>query len=364
MTDPTVVGRHAAPGDTGGRRGGSTTSQGAEDTISGTAQGGDRPPTPTTKSGTANRAVTRPADRIFSWLTSGAGVLMVAVIIAIGAFLLAQAIPALQLNKANFLLSTSWDTGNPDSLTFGVLDLLAVTVFSSLFALVIAMPISLGIALFLTQYAPKRVSGPFAYVIDLLAAVPSIIYGLWGLAVLGPALLPIAEGLNQTLSFLPVFEVGNVTLQLGGTIFTAGVVLAVMLLPIITGVSREIFARTPTMHIEGALALGATKWEVVRTTVWPFGRSGFINASMLGLGRALGETIAVMIILSTTAESFGWSIFDGGDTIASKIARAYPEFSDPRSTGAYIAAGLVLFVLTLIVNSIARAIIAGKKEYE
>ena len=132
----------------------------------------------------------------------------------------------------------------------------------------------------------------------------------------------------------------------------------------ITAISREVFDRTPTMHIEGALALGATKWEVVKTTVLPFGRAGYISASMLGLGRALGETIAVLIILASTTQTFGFSLFDGGDTIASKIARAASEFNDPKGAGAYIAAGLVLFVLTFIVNAFARWIIAGHKEYE
>ena len=226
------------------------------------------------------------------------------------------------------------------------------------------MPIALGIALFLTQYAPRNLARPFAYVIDLLAAVPSIVFGLWGLFVLGPVLYPFSEWLIENLGWFPLFAKGNVNVQLGGTIFTAGIVVAVMILPIITAVSREVFERTPTMHVEGAIALGATKWEVVRTTVLPFGKAGYVSASMLGLGRALGETIAVAIILSTATASFGWSLFDGGSTFASKIALAAPEFNDPRSAGAYIAAGLVLFVLTFVVNAIARSIVAGHKEYE
>jgi phosphate transport system permease protein len=308
--------------------------------------------------------VTRPGDRIFSGLAKGSGILIVVMIVAIGAFLLAQAIPSLAANDANFLFSRQWVADDPANLSFGVLDLLLVTVFSSVFALIIAMPISLGIALFLTQYAPRRLARPFAYVIDLLAAVPSIIYGLWGAIVLAPAIEPITGWLNSVFGWLFLFDNGNVSRPIGQTIFTAGIVLAVMLLPIITAISREVFERTPTMQIEGALALGATRWEVVRTTVLPFGKAGYISASMLGLGRALGETIAVMIILATTSSNFGWSLFDGGDTIASKIARAAAEFNDPRSAGAYIAAGLVLFLLTFVVNAIARSFIAGKKEYE
>ena len=146
----------------------------------------------------------------------------------------------------------------------------------------------------------------------------------------------------------------------GGTIFTAGIVLSVMILPIITSVSREVFRQTPPIQIEAAQALGATKWEVVRMTVLPFGRSGVVAASMLGLGRALGETVAVLIILRSAAQPGNWSLFDGGYTFASKIASAASEFSEPLPTGAYIAAGFALFVLTFIVNAAARAIVGGK----
>jgi phosphate transport system permease protein len=351
--------RPVATSDPGARRGGSATEPPTEAPISARPQEPDPVP-----AGGGSKIVTRPGDRIFSGLAKGSGILIVVMIVAIGAFLLAQAIPSLGADKANFLFSRQWAAGDPNNLSFGVLDLLLVTVFSSLFALIIAMPVSLGIALFLTQYAPRRLARPFAYIIDLLAAVPSIIYGLWGAVVLAPALAPITGWLNDALGFIPIFASGNVDRGIGQTIFTAGIVLAVMLLPIITAISREVFDRTPTMQVEGALALGATRWEVIRTTVLPFGKAGYISASMLGLGRALGETIAVLIILATTTRNFGWSLFDGGDTIASKIARAAAEFNDPKSAGAYIAAGLVLFLLTFVVNAIARSFIVGKKEYE
>ncbi|SMC93127.1 phosphate ABC transporter permease subunit PstC [Kibdelosporangium aridum] len=352
--------RPVAAGEPGARRGASATETPAEAPISVSPQ---TPPPPSATE--PPKTVTRPGDRIFSGLAKGSGILIVVLIVAIGAFLLAQAIPSLVANKASFLFSRQWVAGDPDNLAFGVLDLLLVTIFSSIFALLIAMPISLGIALFLTQYAPRRLARPFAYVIDLLAAVPSIIYGLWGAIVLAPFLEPFTGWLNSVFGWVFLFETGNVNRSIGQTIFTASIVLAVMLLPIITAITREVFERTPTMHIEGALALGATRWEVIRTTVLPFGKAGYISASMLGLGRALGETIAVMIILApATSSNFGWSLFDGGDTIASKIARAAAEFNDPRSAGAYIAAGLVLFLLTFIVNAIARSFIVGKKEYE
>ncbi|WP_020669462.1 phosphate ABC transporter permease subunit PstC [Amycolatopsis nigrescens] len=303
----------------------------------------------------------RPGDRIFANLTTGAGIFVVVLIGLIGIFLLIQAIPALQADQVNFLWSREWATGDPNNLRFGILDLLQVTIATSLVALVIAMPVSLGIALFLTQYAPARLARPFAYVIDLLAAVPSIIFGLWGIIVLAPVIEPVSSWINETFAWIPIFAPGNVAPNLRGTIFTAGVVLAVMLLPIITSLTREVFERTPTPHIEGALALGATRWEVIRTTVLPFGKAGYIGASMLGLGRALGETIALSVILLIPSGAFNWSIFDGGATFASKIASNYSEFNSATSAGAYIAAGLVLFLLTFLVNFAARSIIGDKK---
>jgi phosphate transport system permease protein len=301
-------------------------------------------------------------DRIFRGLAEGSGVLIVVLIAAIGLFLLWRAIPALGNNTENFLLyGGTWNTSNPSAMQFGVFDVFEVTVFVSLFALVLAMPVALGIAIFLTQYAPRRISGPFAYMVDLLAAVPSIIYGVWGLYVLAPVLQPVPIWLNKNLSWIPIFGQGNVSMTGGATIFTGGIVLAVMILPIITAVTREVFVQTPRGQIEAALALGATKWEVVKTTVLPFGRSGYISGAMLGLGRALGETIAVLIILRGTSKAFGWSLFDGGNTIASLIAANASEFNSDLQAGAFIAAGLVLFVLTFVVNSLARAAVSGKK---
>jgi phosphate transport system permease protein len=243
---------------------------------------------------------------------------------------------------------------------FGILDLLLVTVFVSVFALLLAMPVALGIAIFLTQYSPRRLAGPLGYMVDLLAAVPSIVYGVWGIYVLAPVIKPFALWLNENLDWFFLFKTGSASVAGGGTIFTAGIVLAVMILPIIAAVTREVFIQTPRGQVEAALALGATRWEVVRTTVLPFGLSGYISGAMLGLGRALGETIALLIILRGVQKQFGWSLFDGGYTFASKIAAAASEFNDEYKAGAYIAAGLVLFILTFIVNSLARAAVAGR----
>lgn len=303
----------------------------------------------------------RVGDRMFGLVAKASGVLVVALIVAIGGFLLWRAIPALRRNQENFFtFGGNWVTTDTAAMHFGIAEMLRVTTFVSLFALVLAMPVALGVAIYLTGYAPSRVAGPLAYLVDLLAGVPSIIYGAWGLYVLAPQLRPVALWLNAHLGGIFLFATGNVSVAGGGTIFTGGTVLAVMILPIITAVTREVLAQTPHGQIEAALALGATRWEVVRVAMLPFGRSGYISAAMLGLGRALGETVALLIILRATQKAFGWSLFDGGSTFATKIAATASEFNDQYKAGAYIAAGLVLFVLTLVVNALARTAITGK----
>jgi phosphate transport system permease protein len=305
------------------------------------------------------RAVRR-GDRIFKSIAAAAGSTIVIAIALIAIFLLIRAIPSLRANHANFFTSNEFNTSDAENLAFGIHDLLMVTALSSISALVLAVPVAVGIAVFLTQYAPARLARLFAAMVDLLAAVPSIIFGLWGIFVLGPKLEPLAEFLNRNLGWLFLFKPGNVSLAGGGTIFTAGIVLSVMILPIITSVAREAFRQTPRIQMEAAQALGATRWEVVRMTVLPYGRSGVVAASMLGLGRALGETVAVLIILRAAARPGNWSLFDGGYTFASKIASAASEFSEPLPTGAYISAGFALFVVTFLVNAAARAISGGK----
>lgn len=307
--------------------------------------------------GSSDTAKARVGDRVFKSIAAIAGSTVIIAMAMIGIFLLVKAIPALRANHADFFTSAQFTTTDSANLAFGIRDLFMVTVLSSVWAMALAVPIAIGIAIFLTQYAPARLSRPFGAMVDLLAAVPSIVFGLWGIFVLAPQLEPIETLLNRELGWLFLFKAGNVSMAGGGNIFTAGVVLAVMVLPIITSVSREVFRQTPTSHTEAAQALGATKWEVVRMTVLPFGRSGAVAASMLGLGRALGETVAVLIILRASASAGAWSLFDGGYTFASKIASAASEFSEPLPTGAYISAGFVLFVLTFLVNAAARAVV-------
>jgi phosphate transport system permease protein len=300
----------------------------------------------------------RLGDRIFSGLATGSGILVVTMIVAVAVFLISRAVPALKNDQANFLTDRVWNVGG-NQLAFGIPDLLYVTVISSIVAMVLAVPVAIAVALFLTQYAPKRLATFFGYLIDLLAAVPSIIYGLWGALIFAKYVNPVQTFLGKILGWIPLFKTPIVT----GTVFLASVVLAIMILPIVTALSREIFNQTPLTHKEGALALGATKWEMIRTAVLPFGTPGVVSAAMLGLGRALGETIAVTIIVSTNPGAFRFSLFSGGETFASKIANNSSEFDSPLTTGAYIAAGLVLFILTFLVNAAARVIIERRKAF-
>jgi phosphate transport system permease protein len=299
----------------------------------------------------------RLGDRLFSGLATGAGVFVIALVALVGIFLLIQAVPAIKNDAGNFF-GHQWSVASGQA-DFGISGLLYATVMASLIAMVIAVPIAVGIALFMTQYAPPRLTAPIGYVVDLLAAIPSIIYGIWGLTVLSDYLRPVQRVLYHLGGF-PIFkDEGLVT----GSIFDGGVVLAVMILPIVTAIARDVFARTPRAHVEAALALGATRWETIRMAVLPFGRAGVISGAMLGLGRALGETIAILLILSAPSSSapFSPSIFNGGETFASKIANSSGEFAN--NPGPFIAAGLVLFVLTFVVNATARAIVARRKEF-
>jgi phosphate transport system permease protein len=323
----------------------------------------DAPPVPGAGSvdlgGRAGRR--RLGDRVMHGLTAGAGGFVVLLIALVAFFLLIKAIPSITADHDNFLSSRNWDVDGT-VLHYGVLPLLWTTVLISALAMVLAVPVAIGIALFITHYAPRRLARPVAYVVDLLAAVPSIIYGIWGIAVLAPRMQPLADWISGQLGGFPLFADKNVQY---GTVFTGGVVLAVMILPIVTAVGREVFERTPAANVEAAWALGATRWEVIRMSVLPYGRPGLVSGAMLGLGRALGETIAISLILSkvSNAGPFSWSIFDGGETFASKIANSAAEFNTPKQTGAFIVAGLVLFVLTFAVNAAARAVVNRRRDF-
>ncbi|HVV22631.1 MAG TPA: phosphate ABC transporter permease subunit PstC [Pseudonocardiaceae bacterium] len=292
-------------------------------------------------------------DVLFRGLAKGAGILVLIVMAAVAAFLILKAVPAISQDKGNFFTSFEWDPQG--SGVFGIAALAFGTLLASVIALIIGVPVALGVALFVSQYAPRALARPLAYVVDLLAAVPSVVFGLWGAVYLSPALVPLSQFLNKYLGWFPLFASTNQTY--GKSVLVAAVVLAVMILPIVAAISREVFQQTPTEHIEGALALGATKWETVRVAVLPYGRSGVISAIVLGFGRAVGETIAVAMVLSSTY-GISWRILDpGGNTIAANIANRWGTANDTLSQGALIASGLVLFAITLVVNFGARAIV-------
>lgn len=243
---------------------------------------------------------------------------------------------------------------------FGIAVLAYGTVVSSIIALILAVPVSVGIALFISHYAPRRLATPISFVIDLLAAVPSIIYGLWGALFLVPHLVGLNKWLDEYLGWTVVFKSSNP--EAARSLFTVGILLAIMILPIITNVSREVFNQVPRMHEEAALALGATRWETIRLSVLPFARSGIISATMLGLGRALGETMAVATVLSASPILSIHILDPVGGTFSQNIVAKFGE-ADEFGRDALIASGLVLFVITLLVNGAARAIIARRKEY-
>ncbi|MFE2583472.1 phosphate ABC transporter permease subunit PstC [Streptomyces sp. NPDC059378] len=317
------------------------------------------PPTPQRSGGTRKRAgATRRGDQVFLGLSRGSGILLLVIMAAIAIFLTYRASLAISKDQGNFLTTFEWNTGLQPPV-FGVAVLAFGTVVSSIIAMAIAVPIAVAIALFITHYAPRKIGGTIAYVIDLLAAVPSIVYGLWGALILVPHMNGLYGWLNDYFGWTGIFSWDEGAPR---AMLTVGILLAIMILPIITNVSREVFRQVPQMHEEAALALGATRWEVIRMSVLPFGRSGVISASMLGLGRALGETMAVATVLSPSFDIQASLLNPGGGTFAQNIASKFNEATE-FGRDALIASGLVLFVITLLVNGAARMIIARRKEY-
>lgn len=307
----------------------------------------------TTAKGRA-KPVIRPGDRIFTILTFVAGILILVALAAVAIFLIAQSIPALTADPKTL-------KGQPSSFWSFVWPLVFGTVWAAFLALLIAVPISVSVALFITHYAPRRIAMFLGYIIDLLAAVPSVVYGFWGSTTLAPFVQPFYSWLTQNLGWLPFFT--PPASGSGRTILTVAVVLAVMVLPIMTALCREIFLQTPKLHEEAALALGATRFEMINMAVLPFGRPGIVSAIMLGLGRALGETMAVAMVLSPAAIiSFVLTSSQNPTTIAANIALNFPE-SFGVDANALIATGLVLFAITLVVNMIARYIVNRRKAF-
>ena len=299
-----------------------------------------------------HRSAKRFGDSLFKGLSTGSGIAILALLAAVAAFLVGMSIPALTADAADLPFGEFWSYVAP--YAFG-------TVWAATLAMLLAVPLSIGIALFLTHYAPKRVRQVFGYVIDLLAAVPSVVFGLWGINVLAPLMRPLYVWLHDNLGWIPFFA-GPVS-GTGRTILTVAVVLAVMVLPIITAMCREVFSQTPRLHEEAALALGATRWEMIRTAVLPYGMPGIVSGCMLGLGRALGETMAVAMVLSPAAViNIHLVTSSNPNTIASNIALSFPE-AYQLGVNQLIATGLVLFVITLAVNMGARWVISRRAEF-
>lgn len=297
----------------------------------------------------APRQVLSRGDRVFSRTATISGSMILVILAAVAVFLIVQSAPALIATgeDASVLKTNFWEYVGP--LVFG-------TVWAAILALAVALPLSIGIALFISHYAPRRLSQLLGYIIDLLSAIPSVVYGLWGILVLAPAARPVYVWLNEHLGWIPLFS--GVVTGTGRTILTAALVLAVMILPVMTAISREVFLQAPKLQEEAALALGATRWEMIRMSVLPFARPGIISGAMLGLGRALGETMAVAMVLSANfAVTFKLLTADNPSTIAANIALTFPE-AYGTNVNVLIATGLILFIVTFLVNAIARWIVS------
>ena len=308
----------------------------------------------------ADSSLTKPvsgekAARIFRGIAYACGILILVVLAAVALFLLFRAWPLIGGDqRTNSDVISSFTGGKATSFWGYVGPLLFGTVLVAALALIIAFFVSIGIALFISHYAPKRLAAMLSYIVDILAAIPSVIYGLWGGLVLVPAIYPFWNWIAEHLGWIPIFA--GPASNPPRTVATVALVLAIMILPIITSLTRAIFLQTPKLLEEAALGLGATKWEMIKMSVLPFARSGIISASMLGLGRALGETMAVLMILSPGLKySFKLLQASQNQTIAANIAAQYPE-ADSIGVSVLIGTGLVLFVITFLVNLLARRI--------
>ncbi|MGB9378506.1 MAG: phosphate ABC transporter permease subunit PstC [Mycobacteriales bacterium] len=300
-------------------------------------------------------ATRRRGDAVFRAITLSSGIFVLAILGGIAVFLLIRAIPALTQDKGNFFTTKSWD---PDgSMVYGIAALAFGTVLSSVIALVIAVPVALGVALFIVEYAPRAIARLLGYAVDMLAAVPSVVYGLWAVYFLLKEMVPLQRFLTVHLGWIPLFaDPEGKASRYSQSVFAASVVLAIMIVPIIAAVSRDVLSQVDTAQREAALALGATRWEMIRVAMLPPSRPGITGAIMLGLGRALGETIAVALVIGATFEISARILVPGGNTIAANIANRFGE-SGGLGRSALIASGLVLFAITLAVNLAARAII-------
>ena len=301
----------------------------------------------------------RRSDKVFRGVVTGGGLSSLVILGLIALFLAYRGYGVMRTEGLSFITSAKWEiavdeAGNVTSSDFGLSAMLVGTILCSIVAVVIALPISVFSALFLNFYAPEWLKRILVTIIDMMAAFPSILFGIWGFLVLMPSVEYWAKLINQYFGWIPFFEVKPYFVTRSP--FVAGVVLAIMIIPIITSISREIFAQAPLDRIQAAFALGATRWAMIKAVVIPHGRSGVIGGAMLGLGRAMGETVAVYTVLNIIFQINWHVLFGAGGNVASLIILRFGEAS-PYEINALMAAGLVLFLLTLIVNALANLIV-------
>jgi phosphate transport system permease protein len=311
------------------------------------------------------RAVRDRGDRIFRRGTALCGLLVLLIMAAVGLFLSTQAAQALRATGLSFLTTASWE---PDSGTFGIAAVLTGTVTIALVAITLSFPVAIGTALFISEVAPPKLGRWLITLVDLMAAVPSVVYGLWGLFFLQGQVIGLSRWITTWFAWIPVFRVegADPTNPLASSsvytssAFIAGIVVALMVMPIQCSIMREVFSQAPAGEREGAFALGATRWGMIRAVVLPFGRGGMIGGTMLGLGRAMGETIAVLLIISPSFEINTRILQAGSNSVSSLIALRFAE-SSGFGLSALMAAGLALFALTLAINFTASAFVARSR---
>ena len=304
-------------------------------------------------------------DRIFFRGTLDSGLVVLAIMAGVGLFLTMEALDALRVAGSSFITTAEWETNSGD---FGIASVMIGTVMIALVAVLIAMPISLGTSLFIVEVAPTRLRSWLVAAVDLMAAVPSVVYGLWGAKFFQPLALGLSRWISKWFGWIPIFNVegadhGNPLAT--GTVYTAsafiaGVVVALMVIPIQAAIMREVFSQVPSGEREGAFALGATRWGMIRIVSLPFARGGIIGGTMLGLGRALGETIAVILIISPRFDINFHVLEAGGNSVSSLIGTRYGEATE-FELSALMAAGLALFAITLVVNFTASAFVARSR---
>jgi phosphate transport system permease protein len=299
------------------------------------------------------------SDRGFSGLTLIAGMLVLAILALILITTTREAWPALTYAGLGFVTGSAWIpvAANGTGPVYGALSFVYGTAIVSLIALLFAVPVSIGIALFLTELAPVRLRSIVVTVIDLLASVPSVVFGLWGIIVIGPALVKVYNGIHDTVGAVPVLRsMFGEPVSSGRGFMTAGIIVAIMIVPIITSITREIFATVPDADKQAAYALGATRWEMIKGAVFPHSFGGMVGAVMLGLGRAMGETIAVALTIGAATQITA-NVFASGNTLASVIALNFGDPGVPPGRSALIACGVLLFAMTVAINYVAELVV-------